>query len=92
VCEGISVNKSNHPIQNPLLLVTEPWTCDNVNSEDTKRELKIESVRNNTEEYRQNWMNHLIRMKEYQIRFYRINQEDTETKEDLRKDGTNMQS
>jgi hypothetical protein len=31
-------------------------------------------------------------MKEYQIRFYRINQEDIETKEDLRKDGTRMQS
>jgi hypothetical protein len=25
-----SVNKSNHPIQNPLLLVTEPRTRDNI--------------------------------------------------------------
>jgi hypothetical protein len=24
------VNKSNHPIYNPLLLVTEPWTRDNI--------------------------------------------------------------
>jgi hypothetical protein len=24
------VNKSNHPIQNPLLFVTGPWTRDNM--------------------------------------------------------------
>jgi hypothetical protein len=24
------VNKLNHPIQKPLLLVTEPLTCDNI--------------------------------------------------------------
>jgi hypothetical protein len=31
LCECISCNKCNHPIQNPLLLVTEPRTSDNIN-------------------------------------------------------------
>jgi hypothetical protein len=36
-----SVNKSNHPIQNPLLLVTEPQTRDSMLA------IKIEFVKHN---------------------------------------------
>jgi hypothetical protein len=32
------VNKTNHPIQNPLLLVTEPQTCDNIVNVKTNRD------------------------------------------------------
>jgi hypothetical protein len=45
-----------------------------------------------TDEHGHNWMNHLVRMKGYEIRFYRINEKVAETKKDLRKDGTRMWS
>jgi hypothetical protein len=31
ICLNVCVNKSSHPILNPLLLVTEPRTRDNIN-------------------------------------------------------------
>jgi hypothetical protein len=42
------VNKSNHPIQNPLLLVTKSLTCDSINMETTliSETMNVQALRN----------------------------------------------
>jgi hypothetical protein len=62
---------------------------DDIKNENTRKELKIKSGQNKTDESRDNWTNYLERITDgiTEKQVLQINQMDAKTKEELRKDG-----